>query len=90
MNIEAIATVTYTCELSEEDEQKVLQYIKDNADDFNFMSAKQKIIKAIDELHGNCEIDLYDNSTESDFCTEEIKWSEFEDKKAEEYLKDIE
>lgn len=84
--VEAVATVYYTCELSDEDGQKVLNYIKENPEEFEFMSDKKKILKAVDILFSDCEIELYDNAVESDFNTDEIRWSEFEDKKPEEIL----
>ena len=87
--IEAVATVYYTCLLSDEDGKKVLDYIKENPKEFEFMSCKQKIIKAAEKLYEEDEIDLYQFSDESDFSTEEIKWSEFEDRTAEEILNEI-
>lgn len=84
--VEAVATVYYTCTLSDEDGQKVLDYIKKNPEKFKFMSDEKKILKAVEMLHEDCEIELYDDSTESDFSTEEIRWSEFEDRTAEEIL----
>lgn len=84
--IEAVATVYYTCSLSDEDGQKVLDYIKGNPDKFEFMSDKNKIIKAIEKLYKDAEIDVYDDSVESDFSTEEFRWSEFERRTAEEIL----
>ena len=57
------ATVTYACRLSEEDEQKVLDYIKD----IDISTAD-----AIMELYCAGKIDLYKNSTESDFSTNYI------------------
>jgi len=84
--IEAVATVYYTCSLSDEDGQKVLDYIKENPDKFEFMSDKNKIIKAIEKLYKDAEIDVYDDSVESDFSTEEFRWSEFERRTAEEIL----
>ena len=84
--VEAVATVYYTCSLSDEDGQKVLDYIKENSKEYQFMSAKKRIVKAVQELHENGEIDIYQFSDENDFCTEEINWSEFEEKTAEEIL----
>ncbi len=84
--VEAVATVYYTCSLSDEDGKKVLDYIKENPEKFEFMSDKKKILKAVESLHKDCEIELYDDSTESDFCTEEIRWSEFENRTPEEIL----
>lgn len=85
--IEAVATVYYTCSLSDEDGQKVLNYIKENPEEFEFMSNKKKILKAVEKLSDDCEIELYDDSTESDFSTDELRWSEFEDKTEEEILR---
>lgn len=57
------ATVTYACYLSEEDEQKVLDYIGDT---------DLSLEDAIMELYDAGEIELYKHSTESDFSTNEI------------------
>ena len=57
------ATVTYACWLSEEDEQKIRDYIG-NTD----LSTAEAVI----ELYNAGEIDLYKNSTESDFFTNYI------------------
>ena len=54
------ATVTYACRLSEEDEEKVYEYVRDTD-----ISIKD----AIAELYWDQKIDLYKNSTESDFDT---------------------
>ena len=81
--VEAVATIYYTYLLSDEDGQKVLNYIKDNPKEFEFMSDKKKIIQAARKLYEN---DIYQFSDESDFSTEEIRWSEFEDRTAEEIL----
>lgn len=81
--IEAVGCTVYTCTISDEDEQKIKQYIKDHAEEMEFMSDKEKIIKAVSECDG---IELYKDSVESDFWTEEIKWSEFEERSAEEII----
>lgn len=86
LKIEAVATVTYTCKLSDEDEEKVVKYIKDNPDEFEFMTDKESILAAVNILYNDNKLDLYDDSVESDFSTEEINWSEFEDKSAKEIL----
>ena len=57
------ATVTYACWLSEEDEQKVRDYIGDT---------DLSIEDAVWELYGAGKIELYNNSTESDFSTNDI------------------
>ena len=57
------ATVTYACWLSEEDEQKIRDYIGDT---------DLSTAEAVTELYHAGEIDLYKNSTESDFFTNYI------------------
>ena len=86
--VEAVATVYYTCSLSDEDGQKVLNYIKENPEEFEFMLAKEKIIKAVEKLYDDSEINIYDDSVESDFTTEKIIWSGFEEKTAKEILEE--
>lgn len=63
MKVEVEAKVTYTCYLSQEDEQTVRDYVEENGGDFS---------TAVWECYCNNEINLYYNSTESDFSTEEI------------------
>jgi hypothetical protein len=63
MKVEVEAKVTYTCELSEEDEQTVREYAEERGVDF---------CTAVWICYAKNEIGLYDNSTESDFSTEEI------------------
>ena len=58
------ATVTYACWLSEEEEQKVRDYIGDT---------DLSIEDAVIELYNAGEIDLYKDSTESDFSTNYIE-----------------
>lgn len=58
------ATVTYACRLSEKDEQKVREYIGDT---------DLSVEDAIMELSYAGEIELYKNSTESDFSTNYIE-----------------
>ena len=58
------ATVTYACRLSKEDEQKVRDYIGDTD-----LSVNDAVI----ELYNAGEIDLYKNSTESDFSTNYVE-----------------
>lgn len=57
------ATVTYTCWLSEEDEQKVRDYIGDT---------DLSTADAVMELYCAGKIKLYKNSTKSDFSTSHI------------------
>lgn len=86
IKVEVVGTIYYTCELSDEDEKKVVNYIKDNPEEFEFMDNEEAITTAVNILYGDSEIDLYDNATESDYITEEINWSEFEERSAEEIL----
>ena len=64
------ATVTYACWLSKEDEQKVEEYIGDTD-----LSMEDAII----ELYNEGKINLYKNSTESDFSTNYVTSVERED-----------
>ena len=57
------ATVTYACWLSEEDEQKVRERIGDT---------DLSTADAVMELYCEGKINLYKNSTESDFSTDYI------------------
>ena len=64
---------------SDEDEQRIKDYIKNNPEKFKFMSDKEAIVEAVSEL----EIDLYNDYVESDSYTNDIRWSEFEERSAE-------
>lgn len=71
MRVMVVASVTYCCELSGEDQQKVEQAmeLEENED--------KSIEEIVMELYQSGEIDLYAESTESDFSTEEIENVEF-------------
>ena len=84
--IEAVQTVYNTCTISDEDEQKVLDYIKCNEEEFRFMYDKERIIKAVEELYNDGDIELYGDYVESECSTDEIKRSEFEERTAGEIL----
>ena len=71
-----------TCKISDEDEQRIKDYIKNNPEKFEFMSEKNAIIEAVSEL----EIDLFNDYVESDGYTNDIRWSEYEERSAEEIL----
>jgi hypothetical protein len=67
--VESKAMVTYTCTLTDEDEQKVRHYAKENNLNLN---------EAIQALWESEEIDIYaGNQTESECLTEEVGYSEF-------------
>ena len=85
LKVEAVGTIYYTCELSDEDEEKVIKHIRDSYDGFYYID-EDAIIEAVRTLWANGEIELYNNSTESDYSTEEINWSEFEERSPEEIL----
>ena len=55
---EVEATVTYTCYLSEKDSKEVKSYAKKNG---------LTLREAVEELYSQYKIDLYKQSTESDF-----------------------
>lgn len=64
--------VTYACQLNEEDEQKIRDYIEDTG-----LSIENAIMALyaegeIDLYKNSTEIDLYKNSIESDFDTNYI------------------
>lgn len=91
MKIEATAMVTYTCELSDEDIAKIKDFI-----DFRRKECMEgreyseyEIIDAVRELHSDGDIDLYKESTESDFMTDKIRWSEYEDREPQEILENV-
>lgn len=89
LKVEAVGTIWYTCELSDEDEEKVVRYIKDNPEEFEYMYEDEAIVTAVGTLWNDGEIELYKNATESDYSTEEINLSEFEERSAEEILKGV-
>ena len=69
LTVETTAIVTYTCYLTEEDSEKVINYADENG---------LELTEAVAELYGNSEINLYHESTESDFSTESIDMVERE------------
>lgn len=91
MTIEAKAIVTYTCELSDEDVAKIKDFIDFRREKYmdGYEYSEYEIIEAVRELSSDCEIDLYKESTESDFMTEEICWSEFEEREPQEILENV-
>lgn len=80
--IEAHNMVICTCTISDEDEERIRDYIADNQSEFQYLSSREAIIKAIRDL----EIELYNDYVESDSYTEDVVWSEFEERSAEEIL----
>lgn len=80
--IEAHNMVICTCQISDEDEKRIKKCIANHPEEFEYCDAKESILKAIEIL----EIQIYDSYVESDSYTEEICWSSFEDRSAEEIL----
>ena len=92
MEIEVVGKTYYTVHLNDEDVKKVKQWIKDHEEDLPSFDMKENICKAVMDLYSDGQIDLYsdDKATESDFSTEEINWSEYEERMAEEILSESE
>lgn len=73
MRVMVTAEVQYCCELNKEDSQKVIEYAKENNCDYE---------RAVGELYP--DINLYENSYESDFSIENIDGVELDDEELEE------
>ena len=85
--IEVVEKVWHTATITNEEEQKVKDYIKCNPDKFEYMNEEEAICKAVFDLYHDGEMEIYnDDCVDSDTCTEEVNWSEFEDYSAEEIL----
>lgn len=71
MKVVTTAIVTYCCELDDKDQQKIeeVMELEENQD--------RTIEDIVMELYQDGEIDLYAESVESDFSTEEIQNVEF-------------
>ncbi len=91
MNIEVVGRTWYTVHMTDEDVTQVKQWIKDHKDNLPSFDMEKNVCAAVAELFSNGEINLYldGKATESDFCTEDIQWSEFEDRTAEEILNEV-
>ena len=63
ITVEVTANISYVCQLSVEDEEKVKAYAEENNTD---------LVDAVNELYWRRRIDLYKNFVESDFNTESI------------------
>lgn len=90
MLIEVEGRTIYTVELSDEDVDKVKQYIKEHEEDLPSFNMEDNIAHAVAQLHNEDQISFYDDgkATESDFFTEKVSWSEFEEREAEDILKE--
>jgi hypothetical protein len=70
IRVETTAEVITTCILTDEDEEKVKVFMEENQCDLE---------DAVKELFWNNELDIYSQSTESDFHTESIDLAEEEE-----------
>ena len=70
-------------EKAKADEKRIKEYVANHPEEFKYCDAKESILKAINILD---DIEIYNNYVESDSYTEEICWSSFEDRSAEEIL----
>ena len=68
--VQTTAEVLYTCHLSDEDEAKVRAFMEENDCDLE---------DAVKELYWDNKLDIYSNSTESDFNTQSIDLVEEDD-----------
>ena len=92
MNIEVIGKTYYTVHLNDEDVKKIKKWIKDHEEDLPSFDMEDNICAAVMDLYLDGQIDLYseDKATESDFDTESVNWSEYEERMAEEILSELE
>ena len=70
IKVETTAEVVTTCYLTDEDEEKVRAFMEENECDLE---------DAVRELFWNSELNIYTNSTESDFNTQSIDLVEEEE-----------
>lgn len=91
MIVEFIGVTTYSVDLDENDMKKIKKWITENKEETEYMSSKETILKAVKELHESCELEPYkeEKYSESDFYTEKINWSEFEERDADEILNEL-
>ena len=86
--IEVEEIVIHTVTICDEDEKKIKEYIKEHPDDMEYLSAKEQIVEAVNNCMDN--INLYENTVESDCYTNDIRWSCYENRAADEILCDAE
>ena len=92
MCIEVEGKIIYTVQLTDEDVALVKQWIAERGKEgLPSFDMKENSAYAVEKLYGEGKISLYDGdkAVESDYCTESIYWSEFEDKEPEEILESI-
>lgn len=88
MCIEVEGRTIYTVNLTNEDVELVKQWIKKNEDDLPYFDMKENTMYAVRRLYELGEISFYEKNkaVESDFYTEAVNWSEFEEREPEEIL----
>lgn len=72
--VETKTTVIYTSIISDEDENKIREYISKNSEDLKFMSDERKIEIAVENAGG---INLFDDYEKKEMYVDDIRWSEF-------------
>lgn len=92
MKIEVRAMVTYTYDVPEMEEHKLIELIKNNPEDYKYMSDEERIALAFEKLYTETDenLELFNNNrtVESDFITNEFLYSEFNDIDAENWIDD--
>ena len=90
MEIQVVSKTWNTIHLTNEDVKKIGEWIKEKEAEDNLPSfdMKRNICAAAFDLYAKGEISFYDNDkyTESDFNTEKVEWSEFEEREPEDIL----
>ena len=92
MCIEVEARTIYTVHLNDEDIAKVKKWIKEHEEDLPSFNMEDNIAWAVARLYEEDKISLYDEgkAEESDFYTDKVRWSEFEERTPEEIWESIE
>lgn len=89
LNIEVVATTTYTYELTPDEEQKVKEMIKHNPKEFQYMEDDKTIANAVGRLWLNGELSIFKNdgrTVESDYSVDDFSFSEFNDIDSEDWI----
>ena len=88
MTVEVVGATWYSVELEEDDVRNIKKWIDENIneDELSYSDMKDLMIRAMEEL----EIPFFDREyVKSDYNTEDIKWSTFEDRSPEEILASV-
>ncbi len=92
MCIEAEGKTIYTIHLTDEDVRLVKRWIDEHEEDLPSFDMKENMMYAVRRLYELGKISFYEKNkaVESDFYTEAVNWSEFEEREPEEILMSIE